>query len=88
MSVKENTSSKILVLDDQGGGIMTVYYDRTGTLRSQTKHHEPIVLIYDARGNGGGRICPTITGDHQNRITDYTAIVVKAHEDTVQQSKE
>ena len=54
MSVKENTSSKILVLDDQGGGIMTVYYDRTGTLRSQTKHHEPIVLIYDARGNGGG----------------------------------
>ena len=25
---------------------------------------------------GGGKICPTITGDHQNRITDYTAIVL------------
>ena len=32
--------------------------------------------IYDARGNGGGLIAPTITGDHQNRVTDYTAIVL------------
>jgi len=37
--------------------------------------HVPCV-IYDARGNGGGKICPTITGDHENRITDYTAVVV------------
>lgn len=41
--------------------------------------------VYDARGNGGGGITPTMTGDHQNRITDYTAIV---YENTVQQSKE
>ena len=34
------------------------------------------ILVYDARGNGKGTISPTITGDHQNRITDYTAIVV------------
>lgn len=33
--------------------------------------------IYDARGNGGGDVSPTITGDHQNRITDYTAIVLE-----------
>jgi DNA (cytosine-5)-methyltransferase 1 len=32
--------------------------------------------IFDARGNGDGGVCPTITGDHQNRVTDYTAIVV------------
>lgn len=32
--------------------------------------------VYDARGNGGGEIVPTITGDHQNRVTDYTAICV------------
>lgn len=38
-------------------------------------------MIYDARGNGGGTISPTITGDHQNRITDYTAIVVTYEED-------
>ena len=34
------------------------------------------VMCFDPRGNGGGGIAPTITGDHQNRITDYTAIVV------------
>lgn len=25
----------------------------------------------------GGGVCPTITGDHQDRITDYTAVVVE-----------
>ena len=35
-----------------------------------------VAVIYDARGNGGGGVCPTITGDHQDRITDYTAIVL------------
>ena len=33
--------------------------------------------IFDARGNGDGRTCPTITGDHENRITDYTAIAIE-----------
>lgn len=37
---------------------MHVSYDVTSTLRSQTKHHEPIVLVYDARGNGGGQSVP------------------------------
>lgn len=35
-----------------------------------------IVKCYDARGNGEGNIAPTITGDHNNRITDYTSVVV------------
>lgn len=35
--------------------------------------------VYDARGNGNGETSPTITGDHQNRITDYTAICVADH---------
>lgn len=56
---------------------MNVSYDVTGTLRAQMGGHPPLVLVYDARGNGGGGICPTITGDHQNRVTDYTAIVVE-----------
>lgn len=34
-------------------------------------------VVYDARGNGDGRTCPTITGDHENRITDYTAIAIE-----------
>ena len=30
----------------------------------------PGVVLYDARGNGDGETCPTITGDHNNRVTD------------------
>lgn len=41
---------------------------------------EDKVIAFDARGNGGGGITPTITGDHQNRVTDYTAIVLAIHE--------
>ena len=33
--------------------------------------------VFDARGNGDGNITPTITGDHESRITDYTAIAVE-----------
>lgn len=33
--------------------------------------------VFDARGNGDDRTCPTITGDHENRITDYTAIAIE-----------
>ena len=31
-------------------------------------------LCTDARGNGDGTCCPTLTGDHENRVTDYTAV--------------
>lgn len=31
--------------------------------------------VWDARGNGN--LCSTITGDHDNRITDYTNVVVE-----------
>lgn len=34
-------------------------------------------LVFDARGNGEGGVVPTLTGDHLNRVTDYTAIVVE-----------
>lgn len=63
------------VLNDQGGSVMDVSYDVTGTLRAQEHGHQPIV--FDARGNGGGKIVPTITGDHESRITDYTAIAIE-----------
>lgn len=36
-------------------------------------------ICYDARGNGDGTHCPTITGDHENRTTDYTTVCVMAH---------
>lgn len=33
--------------------------------------------IFDARGNGDWKIVPMITGDHESRITDYTAVVAE-----------
>lgn len=38
-------------------------------------------LIYDARGNGDGITSPTMTADHNSRVTDYTAITLQG--DTV-----
>lgn len=37
-----------------------------------------IGVIFDARGNGDGNTAPTITGDHNNRVTDYTGVVCTA----------
>ena len=40
--------------------------------------HPPTVICkcYDSRGNGDGETVSTLTGDHENRITDYTSVVV------------
>ena len=32
--------------------------------------------VYDAGGNGDGKTVCTLTGDHQDRVTDYTGIVM------------
>lgn len=37
--------------------------------------------VYDARGNGDGKTVPTLTGDHQNRVTDYTSIIVETNDE-------
>ena len=37
------------------------------------------IRIYDARGKGEGGVSPTITGDHENRVTDYTSVVIIDH---------
>lgn len=62
----------------EGGGkgalVQTEKSATLSTLQDQTVF-QPVV--YDARGNGDGKIVPTITGDHENRITDYTAIVTE-----------
>lgn len=47
--------------------------------------HTPsaVVKVFDARGNGDGQIVQTITGDHESRITDYTAIAVDLYNGAV-----
>ena len=32
-------------------------------------------VVYDARGNGTGGVAPTVTGDHNGRVSDYSAVV-------------
>lgn len=47
-------------------------YDNT-----ETRTPTAIVQTYDARGNGNGAIACTITGNHQDRVTDYTALALE-----------
>jgi DNA (cytosine-5)-methyltransferase 1 len=37
---------------------------------------EQQAAVFDTRGNGDGKTVCTLTGDHQSRVTDYTAIVM------------
>lgn len=73
-----------IILDDQGGQQISVCTDdKSPTLRDEAHGNAPYVinkktLVYDTRGNGAGETVPTITGDHNNRITDYTALCCEA----------
>lgn len=43
-------------------------------------NNQPVICYsktYDARGNGDGNVVPTLTGDHESRVTDYTALVTE-----------
>ena len=56
--------------------------ERSHTLtasNSGTQLAPTICVAYDARGNGDGKTASTITGDHENRITDHTTVVCMAH---------
>lgn len=69
-----------LCLNDMEGGYFGVSH-QAGTLRAQEHGHQPVVCmtacrVYDCRGNGDGKTVSTLTGDHGNRVTDYTAILV------------
>ena len=47
------------------------------TLSATCSGIEPTVCVkcFDCRGNGDGQTTSTLTGDHQNRVTDYTTVV-------------
>lgn len=49
--------------------------ERSPTLNAECGGNKPSVC-YDARGNGDGTTAPTMTGDHQRRVSDYTALVM------------
>lgn len=95
--VKENTALTVNTVDRHavaytlkirsgcaGGGkgalVQTEKVGTLSTLQDQTLF-QPVV--FDARGNGDGKTVPTITGDHESRVTDYTAIVVERNDGDV-----
>lgn len=41
-------------------------------------YSSPEVTVYDARGNGDGKTTNAIVGGHEDRVTDYTTIIVLA----------
>lgn len=67
-----------IVIVDQIGGQGEYYQesDVSSTLRAGGLG--AIAYCYDARGNGDGKTVNTITGDHNNRITDYSSVAVMA----------
>ena len=57
-------------------------FEEAGTSATLTTKHRygsgggAELCVFDCRGNGDGATVPTLTGDHQNRVTDYTALCV------------
>ena len=63
---------------DGGGKGSLIQENKSATLATNNDQYLFVpVEIYDCRGNGDGKTAPTITGDHNNRVTDYTACIVE-----------
>ena len=62
--------------------------DKNDTLNvhDNSEVRTPTLVVYDARGNGNGQTVPTITGDHENRVTDYSALAVQEDHYMTQQA--
>lgn len=73
----ESYTLKIRSGCEGGGKGALVQMEKSATLSTLQDQTLFQPVVYDARGNGDGRTCPTITGDHENRITDYTAIAIE-----------
>lgn len=66
----------VVCMATQQGGAEVRTDDRAQTLTAaagMSGNNQPVV--FDARGNGDGETVCTITGDHENRVTDYTALL-------------
>ena len=88
MPDKDNFNAVIQpIAIDMGGGKSSVdiHTDRSPTLT--TTHYGEPAVVYDARGNGDGTVAPTMTGDHQNRVTDYTGVIVSLDRAAFNQGK-
>lgn len=75
-----NTQDRHAVTYVPSGNHCGIYEETETSATLTTKYHygaggDAAMVVYDCRGNGNGEIVPTLTGDHQNRVTDYTSVV-------------
>lgn len=78
-SFGSDSAEKILFERDSVRG----YLAPSGTARKRTAADPKRSVnvggeCFDARGNGGDGVAPTMTGDHNGRVNDYCAVVVQA----------
>ena len=66
-----------------GGKGALVQTEKVGTLSTLQDQTLFQPVVFDARDNGDGKIAPTITEDHESRITDYTAVAVDLYNGAV-----
>lgn len=60
-----------------GGKGALIHVDKSATLSTHNDQYLFQPAVFDARGNGDGKTANTLTGDHENRVTDYTAVCVQ-----------
>ena len=78
-----------VVADFAGDGAEKILFERAGLRRYFAEGKSPWEIyprtddtgidaaVYDARGNGNGVIAPTLIGEHSNRVSSYTAVVIR-----------
>ena len=71
-----------LASEEGGNSVPSVCYPQVARTLTEEADASPCIdrgqnfVCYDARGNGDGAHCPTLTGDHERRVTDYTALCI------------
>lgn len=78
----DSLSSNSMKISNPHSGCRSVKIAKTLDTSTQdpSKNQGGIAVIekyvYDTRDNGDGETVPTITGDHNNRVTDYTCLAI------------
>ena len=76
-----NTQDRHGICHAPNGNHCGNYEEAAVSATLQTRYHygsggDAAAVVYDCRGSGDGLHVPTLTGDHGNRVTDYTALCV------------
>lgn len=70
---------------------MNITYDVTATLRRETKHHEPVILVYESHGQDCRYkelpdVCTTVSQKYGTGGGNAPIVIIKNDEEAVQSS--